>query len=796
MQVQMRKSVQGLLKWMAHVIVAIDVALLLAAAVNVGQMSIVNNAIDIWFDLADPTLRTLNRERGLFGTDTWMLATVWLRADRVNDEAADVIRGLTRDLEQIGNVTRVLSPTSLEVLQRNEQGLFFDGIDAETGWMELRERLLKHPIARNFLVYEQSPEMFSVVIKENSIPSTAGTTRQRLVAEVRRVLDGDPAVAASALSGAAVINADLNRLSWGDFIVLIPATFILASLVLLVVIGFRWRATLAIMTPVCLAAVGLVTAMLLSGHALTMITIALPGLIFTLGIASSLHVTGWIANWLREGRGSAGEAAQATMRQLLRPMLVSQITTALGFGALVVVQVRPVQEMALFGAAGVVYSALHVLFVLPKCLYWFGAMEELGGPRPLFAGSRWSGSRLEGLVDGLRRIQRWRYWILAPTAAVCVGIVWLISLVVYDSTYLNMVDEGERLRRDYARFDAAGLPSAELSVLIWRSGDSGIVDAGLNAAIGSATAEIEALPGVSKVVGPAGIFAEVAPALAGDEALESFAADDAAVTDAYIFALSGGNTEVGSYVHDGLDAYRLVVFFPYVENSRLQELAREIAAILDTHFRNMQQVTTEVSGLTVLWANMDDAISRGQMASLLFMAATCFISFLVSLRDWHLAASSTLVNVMPVGMVGALLGATGQPIDMATVFIMGIALGIADDDTSFFVHECLERQRQGEKALTATLRQNGPKMVATCIVIVIGFTMLLTSSFMPMRTFGGLTALGLVLAMLCDVFLLPFLLVAFPGKRKQNHHATNKEIEDATGNVVGACVSRDSGAGS
>ena len=41
------------------------------------------------------------------------------------------------------------------------------------------------------------------------------------------------------------------------------------------------------------------------------------------------------------------------------------------------------------------------------------------------------------------------------------------------------------------------------------------------------------------------------------------------MTDAYIFALSGGNTEIGSYVHDGLDAYRLVVFFPYLDNSRL-----------------------------------------------------------------------------------------------------------------------------------------------------------------------------------------------------------------------------------
>ena len=68
------------------------------------------------------------------------------------------------------------------------------------------------------------------------------------------------------------------------------------------------------------------------------------------------------------------------------------------------------------------------------------------------------------------------------------------------------------------------------------------------------------------------------------------------------------------------------------------------------------------------------------------------------------------------------------------------------------------------------LRHSGPTMVATCIVIVIGFSVLLASSFVPMRTFGGLTAVGLVLAMACDVFVLPFLLLLVSDKTKAVHH--------------------------
>ena len=99
------------------------------------------------------------------------------------------------------------------------------------------------------------------------------------------------------------------------------------------------------------------------------------------------------------------------------------------------------------------------------------------------------------------------------------------------------------------------------------------------------------------------------------------------------------------------------------------------------------------------------------------------------------------VNVLPVAVVAAVLGATGRPIDMATVFIMGISLGIAVDDTSFFIHGYSAGGADGDRdALAAALRHTGPSMIATCVVIVIGFSVLLLSSFTPMRTFGGMTA--------------------------------------------------------
>jgi len=89
----------------------------------------------------------------------------------------------------------------------------------------------------------------------------------------------------------------------------------------------------------------------------------------------------------------------------------------------------------------------------------------------------------------------------------------------------------------------------------------------------------------------------------------------------------------------------------------------------------------------------------------------------------------------------------------------------------------------GDGALASALHHVGPTMIATCVVIVIGFSVLLVSSFIPMRTFGGLTAIGLVLAMLCDLFILSFLLLAFSNRTKGLQYA---EGTVATGRVVHA----------
>ena len=144
--------------------------------------------------------------------------------------------------------------------------------------------------------------------------------------------------------------------------------------------------------------------------------------------------------------------------QLARPAIVSHVTTALGFGLLAVIPVSPVQEMALFGAVGELFSGLHVLFVMPLFLRWLGAMDELRQRRPLFGGERRLGVALAALAGAFARLQRIRSASSCPSPP-CRSPRCGSSRRSYDSTYLHMIDAAERLRVDYERFDAASCPA-------------------------------------------------------------------------------------------------------------------------------------------------------------------------------------------------------------------------------------------------------------------------------------------------------------------------------------------------
>lgn len=724
-------------------LLAIDIALVAAFAVFGDRDRLLDNAIDIWFDLSDPTLPAYRAEQETFGESSWIYVNLWA------DDPGAASAGLTPAFRRLDGVISVLSPHDIDVLQEDDEGLFFDVLWPDVPWEDRHDTLSGHPIAATTLASPGDPSRVGFLLEEGTGVGSGGTDRQRLIGEIRALIDATPGVTASAVTGSAVINAELNRLSWRDILILLPVT---GGIVLLIGVALFRRNAGALV--VIIGTVGVVVlastcAMLLAGHPFNMVTIALPGILFTLGTASGLHVCQYVAT-------HGDTPPEALAAGLARPLGVSHLTTGLGFGLLATITVLPVQTMALWGGLGVAWSGLHMGLVLPLLLTRTPGALALPG----FASPRWL-PRMLGWGDSLRARP---LLTLAVGAVIALGLGTGIARLNVDSTYLNMVAEDERMRSDYALLEQRGIPSAQIDIVLTSDRTDGQVPPELNDAIRSLGDRLTGLPGVHKVIGPGQIYAETAPRLRDELTPEAYDSDISRVTDTYVFALTGGNREVGRYLDYDLRRFRIVVMFDYMPNSQLHRLVSEdIRPAVDEITAPLAGVTARVSGLTLLWANMDRAIARGQITSLSMLAGICFLLFLVSTRRPGLSALATAVNLMPVAVIAATLGHLGLPIDMATIFILALLLGIAVDDTSFYLHAHLRHEARGGTLLD-TLTEVTPAMLVTSILITAGFAVLLVSSFVPIQTFGLFTALGILCATAADVVVLSLLLMLFQSK--------------------------------
>jgi uncharacterized protein len=163
--------------------------------------------------------------------------------------------------------------------------------------------------------------------------------------------------------------------------------------------------------------------------------------------------------------------------------------------------------------------------------------------------------------------------------------------------------------------------------------------------------------------------------------------------------------------------------------------------------------------------------TRGQQhlfSSLLTSFAGAFIPISLvmglALRSVHFGILAIIPNIMPVFFILALMGWLGIPLSVATVTVASIVFGIVVDDTIHFLHRLQAENKTPGTAmqhLHNTIHYAGPAMLTAALISGTGFLGFLASPFIPLRDFGLLISGALWLAILCDMVLLPLLILSW-----------------------------------
>ena len=168
-----------------------------------------------------------------------------------------------------------------------------------------------------------------------------------------------------------------------------------------------------------------------------------------------------------------------------------------------------------------------------------------------------------------------------------------------------------------------------------------------------------------------------------------------------------------------------------------------------------------LSGMVQLYNNLLQSLFRSQIQTLGFVFFVILITFALLFRSIRVAAIAIIPNVIPVVLVLGLLGGLGIPLDIMTITIAAITVGIAVDDTIHYVYRYREEWRKDGDYHAAVYRAHnsiGRAMYYTSITITIGFIAMILSDFVPTIYFGLFTAFAMLAALLTNITVLPVLL--------------------------------------
>jgi len=168
--------------------------------------------------------------------------------------------------------------------------------------------------------------------------------------------------------------------------------------------------------------------------------------------------------------------------------------------------------------------------------------------------------------------------------------------------------------------------------------------------------------------------------------------------------------------------------------------------------------------MMILYNNMLQSLFKSQILTLGATLFALFIMFILLFRSVKVAAIALLANIIPIGVIFGVMGWGEIPLDMMTITIAAISVGIGVDDTIHYIHRFKEEFKKDKNYIKAMRRSHesiGYAMYYTSLAIIIGFSILVTSNFIPTIYFGLLTVVVMFFALLCALILLPILLIKF-----------------------------------
>jgi uncharacterized protein len=452
-------------------------------------------------------------------------------------------------------------------------------------------------------------------------------------------------------------------------------------------------------------------------------------------------------------------AAESTLRAVTAPILWCAITGAIGYGALIISDVVPIEQFGAILGACTLIAALLVMALSPIAM-----MPPFPFEIPVRFGSE---SRVGGAMSHLIGwVNKHPSWIIAGVFAVVLPVTTGMFRLRNESNYINLFRPESRVVRDYQTVESrlGGIGLVELIVPVDGAMDEPVlerfrrIERSLLALAKDGGPKVTNVVSLATVLDPDGRLGKLPP--------ESNARTLAAKLG--LIALSPQAELLKGFWNTETHQARLLIRLLEQQSAPDKEAIFERAV---AEARATFGPESYLTGLSYLMTKTTEAILVTQWSTFLWSLAGILAMLTIALRGPVLAMLALLPTLLAVGLVLGLMGWFGIKLDMATALVASVALGLSVDDT---FHCLLQFRRERStrpfrESLFASYAVTGPGVLLSSLAVAVGFFALRFSEFIPFVYFGTMVCIATAGSTLGNLVLLPACLTL--GDRLQNRTA-------------------------
>jgi len=527
---------------------------------------------------------------------------------------------------------------------------------------------------------------------------------------------------------------------------------ILALLALLLFLSFRnIRGVLIPLTVVILSELWMLGTMAAAGIPIYTVTTLLPILILAIGIADSVHLLTHIR--VEAGRDhtlSKKESIIRGMHGMWLPILMTTLTTAAGFLAMLTSQLLPMRYFGIFAAIGIAYAFIITILFIPAIEAVLPKREQ-PLTRLAFAGYLTWMSRI--VVQQPRRI-------ITVFALVIAASTWGLANLHVDSSLVSEFRPSDPIRQADESLNAHFSGTNTLDVML----DTGKADGVLEPAFLAGMDQLQHTVEQDVIVGDSASMAEFLAEMnkVMHEGKTAWrvppASSDLAAQYLLLYSFSGAPDDFDAFITSD---YRQAHIRIQLKNDGSAD-AERLVHLLEQYGKQWfpdANITFAGTGYTIY--RFSDLIISGQIKSLALALIFIFLLCLFMFRKIGDAALAVLPVSIAVIVIYGIMGLTGLPLEIGTAITGAMALGIGVDFAIHYLYRYRSYERQKltyDAIIRASNEDTGRAILFNALVVIGGFLVLLSANLYPQVKLGALVAGSMAICYLASCYLFPVLL--------------------------------------